>query len=221
MTNGWTDGWMDGWVMFKQKSSGLSDHLLSGDTSLCCLVAGLPPRYGHLQGSVGGEECGLQGQVGHRTGFTFTPEPALNGSPLVGITVCRERHLFIYSAANEVWVAEKHAVVKPLSIGLLPAAMTGSSISSLVIGHRNSSGTSEPLSLALRALILLRRRPRRPNDSEEQHIAQSGFASKLKFVSHPICLRVHRLNWLTSLPVNAVCMFGLYCSMIVWREKEW
>lgn len=62
--------------------------------------------------------------------------------------------------------------------------MTGSSISSLVIGHRNSSGTSEPLSLALRASILLRRRPRRPNDSEEQHIARSGFASKLKFVSH-------------------------------------
>lgn len=88
--------------MFEQKSSGLSDHLLSGDQSLCCLLAGLPPQYGHLQGSVGGEECGPQGHVGHRTGFTLPPKPALNGSPLVGITVCRETHLFIYSTANEV-----------------------------------------------------------------------------------------------------------------------
>lgn len=45
--------------------------------------------------------------------------------------------------------------------------MTGSFISSLVIGHRNSSGASEPLCSAFSASIFLRRRPRRPTDSEK------------------------------------------------------
>lgn len=191
------NGWMDRWVMLEHKSCGLSDRLLSWNTRCCYLMAGLPPWYGHLQGSVGGEECGLQGQVGHRTGFTLAPEPALNGNPLVGVTICRESHLFICSAATQGWATEKHFVVKPLSIELLPAAMTGSSISSLVIGHRNSSGMSEPLSLALSASILRRRRPRRPTDSEEQDIAKFGFASKMEIISYLNLVKSPQtVNWL-------------------------
>lgn len=49
-----------------------------------------------------------------------------------------------------------------------PAAMTGSFISSLVMGHRNSSGGPDPLSSAFRASIFLMRRLRSPNDSERQ-----------------------------------------------------
>lgn len=90
-----------------------------------------------------------------------------------------------------------------LLVMVLPAAMTGSSISSLVIGHRNSSGASELLSLAFRPSIFLRRRPRRPTDSEEEHTAQclvlswhtrwNVSLSRCIYLVHPSgCTRVHR-----------------------------
>lgn len=54
----------------------------------CRLLAGLPSWDCHLQRSIGGEKCGLQGQVCHGTGFVLAPDPALDGPPLIGIPIC-------------------------------------------------------------------------------------------------------------------------------------
>lgn len=54
------------------------------------LLARLPPGYCHLQGSVGGEEGGLQGQVRHGAGFVLASDPSLDGFSLIGITICGE-----------------------------------------------------------------------------------------------------------------------------------
>lgn len=60
-----------------------------GDGRACrCLLAGLPSRYCHLQGSVGGENGGLEGQVGHGAASVLPPEPALHGASLIGIPIC-------------------------------------------------------------------------------------------------------------------------------------
>lgn len=53
-----------------------------------CLLARLPSRYCHLQGSVGGENGGLEGQVGHGAASVLPPEPALDGVSLIGIPIC-------------------------------------------------------------------------------------------------------------------------------------
>lgn len=52
-------------------------------------LAGLPACYGRLQRPVGGEQRGGQGQVGHGAGFVLARDPALDGLPLVGVSVCR------------------------------------------------------------------------------------------------------------------------------------
>lgn len=73
----------------------------------CSLVAGLPPGYGRLQRSVGGEHGGLQGQVGHRTGFILPLDPALNGNPLIGVAICGEQTRFVDTAIIKECAAEK------------------------------------------------------------------------------------------------------------------
>lgn len=53
-----------------------------------CLLARLPSRDCHLQGPVGGENGGVEGQVGHGAAPVPPPEPALDGVSLVGIPIC-------------------------------------------------------------------------------------------------------------------------------------
>ena len=51
------------------------------------LLAGGPTPDGHLQGVVGREQGGLQGQVGHGAGAVPAVDPALDRLPLVGVAV--------------------------------------------------------------------------------------------------------------------------------------
>ena len=54
-------------------------------------MAGGPAPDGHLQGVVGCEQGGLQGQVGHGAGAVPAVDPTLNGLPLIGVAVWVKR----------------------------------------------------------------------------------------------------------------------------------
>lgn len=76
---------------------------LLGTPRLSTLLAGPPAADGHLQGVVGGEQGGQEGQVGHGAGAVLRVDPALDGLPFVRVAVCwqiqrgRRRKHFIYN----------------------------------------------------------------------------------------------------------------------------
>lgn len=51
-------------------------------------VAGFPATDGHLQGVVGGQQSGQQGQVGHGAGAVLRVDPDLDGLSFIGVTIC-------------------------------------------------------------------------------------------------------------------------------------
>lgn len=134
-------------------------HLVS--PCACCLLAAPPAVDGHLQGVVGGEQRGHQGQVGHGTGAVLGADPSGDGFPLVRVSIFRKR-----AAVS----AQHRRSGRPGNSGqTLPAAMTGSLISSLVIGHRNSQGIpEEDEESLLSSSTLLHSLFRRPTDSAQE-----------------------------------------------------
>lgn len=52
------------------------------------LLTAPPAVNGHLQGVVGGEQGGHQGEVGHGTGAVLGADPAADGFPFVRVSIC-------------------------------------------------------------------------------------------------------------------------------------
>lgn len=127
----------------------------------CVLLLAAPPAVdGHLQGVVGGEHGGHQREVGHGTGAVLGADPAGDGFPFVRVSVCWRR--------ASVSAQQRDGGRGGVSGQRLPAAMTGSLISSLVIGHRNSQGIPEEKESLLSSSTLLHSLFRRPTDSAQQ-----------------------------------------------------